>query len=52
MDNQLPPFFANLLIGKLEREIKKQLQYSLRIWLGYVDDVIAVFDTKTVVSTI
>lgn len=44
------PVLANLSINKFEVETKETLQYFPRIWLRYVDEIFAIFDTKIPVS--
>lgn len=40
--NPLSLFYANLFKSKFETEINKQLQYILKLWLKYVNDVVAI----------
>lgn len=46
MGNSLSPFLANLFMSRFECDLKKENQFFPRIWLRYVDDVFAIFDTK------
>ena len=46
MGNPLSPFIAGLFMSRFDTEIKEEFQYFPRIWLRYVDDIFAVFDTK------
>lgn len=46
MGNSLSPFMANLFMGRFETDLKNQLVYFPRIWIRYVDDVFAIFDTS------
>lgn len=46
MGNSLSPFIASLFMSRFEVEAKEDLEYFPRIWLRYVDDIFAVFDTK------
>ncbi|KAJ8983150.1 hypothetical protein NQ317_016249 [Molorchus minor] len=46
MGNSLSPFIANLFMSRFETDIKEEFEYFPRIWIRYVDDIFAVFDTK------
>ena len=42
----MSPFIFGLFMSRFETEIKEEFEYFPRIWLRYVDDIFAVFDTK------
>ncbi|KAJ8959003.1 hypothetical protein NQ317_003253 [Molorchus minor] len=46
MGNSLSPFIASLFMSRFETDIKEEFKYFPRIWIRYVDDIFAVFDTK------
>lgn len=46
MGNSLSPFIANLFMSKFEIDRKNDMKYFPRVWIRYVDDVFAVFDTS------
>ncbi|KAJ8976203.1 hypothetical protein NQ317_008281 [Molorchus minor] len=46
LGNSLSPFIANLFMSRFETDIKEEFEYFPRIWIRYVDDIFAVFDTK------
>ncbi|KAJ8963809.1 hypothetical protein NQ317_000591 [Molorchus minor] len=46
MGNSLSPFIANLFMSRFETDVKEEFEYFPRIWIRYVDDIFAVFDTK------
>lgn len=47
MGNPLSPFLANLFMSRFETEFKATHDYFPRIWTRYVDDIFAIFDTKS-----
>jgi hypothetical protein len=42
MGNSLSPFIADLFMSRFEKE----LEYFPSVWLRYVDDIFAIFDTN------
>lgn len=46
MGNPLSPFFAEVFMGHFETDCKKKFAYFPKLWLRYVDDIFAIFDTK------
>ncbi|KAJ8952031.1 hypothetical protein NQ318_023472 [Aromia moschata] len=48
MANSLSPFIANLFMSKFETEAEHKFEYFPRVWFRYVDDILAVFDTKAI----
>jgi hypothetical protein len=46
MGNCLSPFLSNLFMTYFEKQCKNTFDYFPRIWLRYVDDIFAIFDTS------
>ena len=46
MGNSLSPFLANLFMSRFEKDLESSGEYFPRVWLRYVDDIFAIFDTK------
>jgi hypothetical protein len=46
MGNFLSPFIADLFMSRFEKDLEKELEYFSSVWLRYVDDIFAIFDTN------
>jgi hypothetical protein len=46
MGNSLSPFIADLFMSRFEKDLEKELEYFPSVWLRYVDDIFAIFDTN------
>lgn len=45
MGNSLSPFMANLFMSHFETEFKRNAKYFPKVWIRYVDDIFAIFNT-------
>ncbi|KAJ8959451.1 hypothetical protein NQ318_022144 [Aromia moschata] len=43
MNNSLSPFITHLFMSKFETEVKDKFEYFPRVWIRYVDDIVATF---------
>jgi hypothetical protein len=46
MGNSLSPFIADLFMSRFEKDLQSELDYFPKVWLRYVDDIFAIFDTN------
>jgi hypothetical protein len=46
MGNSLSPFIADLFMSRFEKDLEEELEYFPSVWLRYVDDIFAIFDTN------